>query len=108
MCPLPMTHPLVDDEEQLDRSAEHFVVARELREPAGTVGPGYPKKRVQVLTQLVPPRPIRLPEIRRIHRPLSTLVRTVCGVDSPCELGAGATFGPGHGNDLLGLHIAAR
>src|SRR5260370_39498724 len=103
MSPLPMTHPFVNDEEQLDRSAEHLVVACELSEPAGTVGPGYPKKRVQVLAQLVPTRPIGLPQIRRIHRPLRTLVRTVCGVDSPCQLGDGGTFGAGHSDDLPGL-----
>jgi len=90
-----MTHPLVNDEEELDRSAEHLVVARELGEPAGAVGPGYPKKRVQVLTQLVPTRPIRLPEIRWIHRPLRTLVGTLRGVNLTCEFGDGGTFGAG-------------
>src|ERR1700676_4101681 len=108
MCPLPMTHPLVDDEEQLDRSAEHLVVAGELSEPAVAVGPGYPKKSVQVLTQFVATRPIRLPEIRGIHRPLRTLVSAFRGVDSPGELGHGGTFGPGHGDDFPGLEIAAR
>src|SRR5258706_8022683 len=103
MCPLPMTHPLVNDEEELDRSAEHLVVARELGEPAGAVGPGYHKKRVQVLTQLVPTRPIRLPEIRWIHRPLRTLVGTLRGVNLTCEFGDGGTFGAGHGDDLPGL-----
>jgi len=90
-----MTHPLVNDEEQFDRSAEHPVVALETSKPRGTVGPGYPEQGVHVLSDFESARPIRLPEIRRVHGPLGGLLGASGGVNSPCKLDDGGTLGAG-------------
>src|SRR5882724_7959970 len=100
MGPLSMTHPLVNNEEQFNRSTEHLIIARESSEPPGAVGPGYPKKGVHVLAQLVAARPIRLPEVRRVHWALGALVRAFRGVDSPREFDDGCALGAGHCDDF--------
>src|SRR5271156_2168043 len=103
MGPLPMSHTVVRNEEQSDRSAEHFVVTRESSEPPGAIGAGNLQKSVHVLTQLVATSPIRLPQIRGIHWTLGTLIRAFCGVDTPRELDDGGALGAGHRDHLPGL-----
>src|SRR6266851_810978 len=102
MRPLPVTHTLVYDEEQFDRSAKHLIVTRESSEPPGAVGPRNPEKGVHVLTQLEATCPIRLPKIRRVNRTLGALVGAFCGVDSSCELDHCRTRGTGHSDDFPG------
>src|ERR1700689_3583576 len=103
MCPLPMAHTLVGDEEQSDGSAEHFVVARESSEPPEAVGAGNLQQSVHVLTQLVATSPIRLPQIRWVHWTLDTLVGAFGGLDSPRELDDPGAVPPRHGNHFPGL-----
>src|SRR5260370_40966976 len=86
MRPLPVTHTLVYDEEQFDRSAKHLVVTRESSEPPGAVGPRNSEKGVHVLTQLEATCPIRLPKIRRVNKTLGALVRALLRVGLSVEL----------------------